>query len=118
LLFRYNKRNRVQASISQNLAGVSLYLNGYQQDYWGTSKKERSLSLGFNTVLSGVSYHLAYTYSKTNDEEADRMVSFGFSVPLTRWLPARGVAITSATPKMATPDTISASTERCWTTNV
>lgn len=87
LLFRYNKRNRVQASISQNLAGVSLYLNGYQQDYWGTSKKERSLSLGFNTVLSGVSYHLAYTYSKTNDEEADRMVSFGFSVPLTRWLP-------------------------------
>lgn len=39
LLFRYNKRNRVQASISQNLAGVSLYLNGYQQDYWGRRKR-------------------------------------------------------------------------------
>ncbi|AVH19573.1 fimbrial biogenesis outer membrane usher protein [Enterobacter sp. SGAir0187] len=87
LLFHYNKRNRIQASISQSLSGLSLYLNGYQQDYWGTSKKERSLSLGFNTVLSGVSYHMAYTYSKTNGEESDRMVSFGFSVPLTRWLP-------------------------------
>lgn len=39
LLFRYNKRNRIQASVSQTVAGVSLYLNGYQQDYWGTSKK-------------------------------------------------------------------------------
>ncbi len=87
LLFRYNKRNRIQASVSQTISGVSLYLNGYQQDYWGTSKKERSLSVGFNTVLAGVSYHLAYTYSKTNGEESDRMVSFGFSVPLARWLP-------------------------------
>ncbi|WP_395304065.1 fimbria/pilus outer membrane usher protein [Enterobacter sp. ECC-019] len=87
LLFRYNKRNRIQASISQTLAGVSLYLNGYQQDYWGTSKKERSLSVGFNTVVAGTSYHMAYTYSKTNGEASDRMISFGFSIPLARWLP-------------------------------
>lgn len=39
LQFRYNKRNRIQASVSQTVAGVSLYLNGYQQDYWGTSKR-------------------------------------------------------------------------------
>ncbi|WP_249324585.1 fimbria/pilus outer membrane usher protein [Enterobacter mori] len=87
LLFRYNKRNRIQASVSQTLAGLSLYLNGYQQDYWGTSNKERSLSVGMNTVIAGTSYHLAYTYSKTNGEESDRMVSFGFSIPLARWLP-------------------------------
>ncbi|WP_406808175.1 fimbria/pilus outer membrane usher protein [Enterobacter chuandaensis] len=87
LLFRYNKRNRIQASVSQTLAGVSLYLNGYQQDYWGTAKKERSLSVGFNTVVAGTSYHMAYTYSKTNGEASDRMVSFGFSIPLSRWLP-------------------------------
>ena len=87
LLFRYNKRNRLQASISQNLSGVSLYLNGYQQDYWGTSQKERSLSAGLNTVVEGISIHMAYTYSKTNDEESDRMASFGFSVPLSKWLP-------------------------------
>ncbi len=87
LLFRYNKRNRIQACISQTLAGVSLYLNGYQQDYWGTSNKERSLSVGMNTVVAGTSYHLAYTYSKTNGEASDRMISFGFSIPLSRWLP-------------------------------
>src|SRR5690606_28932044 len=44
LLFQYNKRSRIQASMSQTISGISLYLNGYQQDYWGTSKKERSLS--------------------------------------------------------------------------
>ncbi len=87
LLFRYNKRNRIQASVSQAIGGLSLYLNGYQQDYWGTSNKERSLSVGFNTVYAGVSYHMAYSYSRTNGEESDRMVSFGLSVPLSRWLP-------------------------------
>ena len=87
LLFRYNKRNRLQASISQNLSGVSLYLNGYQQDYWGTSQKESSLSAGINTVIEGISFHLAYTYSKVNEEESDRMASFGLSVPLSKWLP-------------------------------
>ncbi|MGG5837558.1 fimbria/pilus outer membrane usher protein, partial [Huaxiibacter chinensis] len=87
LMFRYNKRNRIQASISQTLSGVSLYLNGYQQDYWGTSKKERSVSAGLNTVWAGVSFHLAYSYSKTYGEESDRMVSFGFSLPLSKWLP-------------------------------
>lgn len=87
LLFQYNKRNRIQASISQNIAGVSFYLNGYQQDYWRTSQKERSLSAGLNTVVDGISLHLAYTYSKTEEDESDQMVSVGFSVPLSKWLP-------------------------------
>jgi outer membrane usher protein len=87
LLFQYNKRNRIQASISQNIAGVSFYLNGYQQDYWQTSQKERSLSAGLNTVVESISIHLAYTYSKTEEDESDQMVSLGFSVPLSKWLP-------------------------------
>ncbi|MBL5930840.1 fimbria/pilus outer membrane usher protein [Lelliottia amnigena] len=86
-LFRYNKRNRIQASISQKIYDVSLYLNGYQQDYWQTSQTERSLSAGLNTVVKSISYHLAYTYSKTNDSENDQMVSFGLSMPLSQWLP-------------------------------
>jgi len=87
LLFRFNKRNRIQASISQSFSRVSLYLNGYQQDYWGTSQKERSLSAGLNTVINGISFHLAYTYSKNGEEQSDRMGSFGFSMPLSQWLP-------------------------------
>lgn len=86
-LYRYNKRNRLQASISQSIFGSSVYLNGYQQDYWGTSRKERNLSAGFNTVIDGISMHMAYTYSKNSEESADRMVSFGISMPLSKWLP-------------------------------
>ncbi|MDY1039078.1 fimbria/pilus outer membrane usher protein [Lelliottia sp. CFBP8978] len=86
-MFNYNKRNRIQASISQNLSGASFYINGYQQDYWHTSQKERSVSAGLNTVVDGISLHVAYTYSKTNEEESDQMASFGFSMPLSKWLP-------------------------------
>lgn len=86
-LYRYNKRNRLQASISQNVSGSSVYLNGYQQDYWGTSRKERSLSAGMNTVIEGISLHMAYTYSKNADARADRTIAFGMSMPLSKWLP-------------------------------
>lgn len=86
-MFRYNKRNRLQASVSQTVFGSSLYLSGYQQDYWDTSVKERSLSVGLNRVFSNVSVHLSWTYSKTNDSDSDRMVSLGLSVPLSQWLP-------------------------------
>ncbi|MDX6019941.1 fimbria/pilus outer membrane usher protein [Scandinavium sp. V105_16] len=85
--FRYNKHNRLQLSVSQNVLGTSLYLSGYQQDYWNTSKKERSLSAGLNRTLYGMSFHLAYTYNKTDDNNSDQMVSFGVSVPLSKWLP-------------------------------
>jgi outer membrane usher protein FimD/PapC len=30
---------------------------------------------------------MAYTYSKASDDSSDRMFSFGFSVPLSKWLP-------------------------------
>lgn len=41
LSYNYNKRSRVQASINQSVMGSSLYLNGYQQDYWKSSRKEK-----------------------------------------------------------------------------
>lgn len=86
-LFRYNKRNRIQASISQTLFNSSLYLTGYQQDYWGTSSKERSFSTGINSMIGRVSVNLAWTYSKTSDSKSDQMISLGLSVPLGEFLP-------------------------------
>lgn len=85
--FRYNKRNRLQLSINQNVLGSSLYLSGYQQDYWASSQKERSLSAGLSRTFYGMSMHLAYTYNKMDDNDSGRMISFGFSVPLSSWLP-------------------------------
>lgn len=85
--YQYNKRNRIQVSISQSLPGFSLYLNGYQQDYWGSDNKERSLSAGISRVFSGISMHLAYTYSNNSDSGSDQMLSCSFSIPLSQWLP-------------------------------
>jgi outer membrane usher protein len=84
--FNYNKRNRLQVSINQTVLGSSLYFNGYQQDYWKSNNIERSLSAGISRNIFGISVHLAYSYSQTNDSEADRMVSFGLSMPLSNWL--------------------------------
>jgi outer membrane usher protein len=97
--FNYNKRNRLQASINQTVLGSSLYFNGYQQDYWGSNNVERSVSAGINRVIAGVSYHLAYTYSQTGDSDSDKMVSFGFSMPLSNWLPSSWVSYNISTTK-------------------
>ncbi|WEF29377.1 fimbrial biogenesis outer membrane usher protein [Klebsiella aerogenes] len=86
-LFRYNKRNRIQASINQTIAGVNIYLNGYQQDYWDSSYTDSSLSLGVNAMISSVSTHLTYTYSKSGGSTSDQMIALGFSIPLSTWLP-------------------------------
>lgn len=85
--FHYNKRNRIQASISQSVMNSSIYLNGYRQNFWGTSKTEKSLSAGINSTVYGISINLAYSYSKTSDNGCDQTVSLGFSVPLSEWLP-------------------------------
>ncbi|MGK0736789.1 fimbria/pilus outer membrane usher protein [Yokenella regensburgei] len=85
--FQYNKRNRIQLSLSQVIAGSSVYLNGYQQNYWQTSRTERSLSAGISRTFDGIGTHLAYTYSKNSDDGSDQMLSVGISIPLSRWLP-------------------------------
>lgn len=83
----YNKRSRIQASISQAVLNSSVYLNGYQQNYWGSSRIERSLSAGFNTTVYGANVNVAYSYNKTTDSPSDQMLSVGLSVPLSLWLP-------------------------------
>jgi outer membrane usher protein len=84
---RYNKRSRLQLNLNQTILGSNLYLSGYQQDYWQTDRIERSITTGFNRVIGDVSVNLSYTYSKTDDEQSDQMVSLSFSIPLSRWLP-------------------------------
>lgn len=60
-----NKRDKLQLSINQTLGDFgSLYLTGYQQQYWGNSGKERSLNFGYNKTYKGVNYSFNYSYSK------------------------------------------------------
>lgn len=84
--FTYNKRSRIEASISQSVLGSSIYLNGYQQDYWGSDNKERSLSLGISGAIKGINLNMAYSYNKNSQTPSDQMLSFGVSIPLDRWL--------------------------------
>jgi outer membrane usher protein len=86
--FLYNKRSRIQISISQSVLGGSLYLNGYKQNYWNSSRTEKNVSAGLSENIDGINYHLSWTWSSMDDSaDSDRMVSFGVSIPLSRWLP-------------------------------
>ncbi len=99
LSYNYNKRSRVQASINQSVMGSSLYLNGYQQDYWKSSRKEKSLSAGWNSTVYGVSLNVAYTYSKTTGSPSDQTLSFGLSVPFSKFLPDSWISYSVNTTK-------------------
>lgn len=81
------KRRRLQISLSQPLLGSSLYLNGYEQRYWNTRRKERSYSAGISRVINGINVHLAGTWSQTPEGDDDKMITLGINVPLSRWLP-------------------------------
>lgn len=97
--YRYNKRSRIQLNLSQTILDSNLYLSGYQQDYWQTDHKERSITSGINRTIGGISVSVAYTYSKTSDEPSDQMVSLGFSIPLSQWLPKSWASYNLSTSK-------------------
>ncbi|MDD9338599.1 MAG: fimbrial biogenesis outer membrane usher protein [Providencia heimbachae] len=86
---RFNKRSKLQATLSQLLADYgSVYLNGYQQDYWGRSGKEKTVSAGYNTSWNSVSYGINYTYSDMPDgKSADQLFAVNFNIPFDSLLP-------------------------------
>ncbi|MBA1723077.1 fimbria/pilus outer membrane usher protein, partial [Escherichia coli] len=61
-----NRRNRLQINLSQNIGRWgSVYLNGYQQDYWGMHGAERSIGMGYSTTWSNINWSVNYTLTKT-----------------------------------------------------
>ena len=82
-----HKRHRFQVNLSQPLGNGSIYLNGYQQNYWDNSRSDRSLSAGASYNLMGISYNLSLTWNHSGDSEDDRSLYLGLTVPLSRWLP-------------------------------
>ncbi|UNK24184.1 fimbria/pilus outer membrane usher protein [Yersinia intermedia] len=86
---RANKRSRMQANISQTLAGYgSVYLNGYQQDFWARSGKERTINAGYNTNWGSVTYGFNYTYNDMpGNQKSDQIFAFNLSLPLDVFSP-------------------------------
>ena len=85
---RSNKRERLQASISQKIGTLgTLYLTGNRQTYWDDSATTSSLQAGFSSSIGQVSYNLAYGYSRYSGQPAaDKTAFISFSVPLENLL--------------------------------
>ncbi|MGJ0481629.1 fimbria/pilus outer membrane usher protein [Pantoea agglomerans] len=85
----HNKRSKTQLNLTQSLGDWgSIYISGYQQNYWGMSGYERNVSLGYNIGLAGINYGLSYTYSRApGNNPTDQQFAFSIQVPLSRFLP-------------------------------
>jgi len=85
----YNKRSKAQLNINQSLRDYgNLYINAYQQNYWGRSGVERSMSLGYSLGSRGVTYGLSYTLSQSPEQNhKDQQLSFNVQVPFDKLIP-------------------------------
>lgn len=84
----YNRRSRLQLNVSQSLNGWgSVYANAWQQNYWGMSGRERSVSLGYSSSWHGANWSVNYSLTKTPSTRDDRQFSLSLNIPLSRFLP-------------------------------
>lgn len=85
----YNKRSKLSLQVSQSLDTFgSLYINGYQQDYWLSDEKERTLTAGYSGSWDGISYGLNVSATRVPGSDTDTQVALSVSVPLSKWLPS------------------------------
>lgn len=78
-----SKRSKVEASLNQALDSYgSLYLNVSQQNYWGSSRVDKQMQLGFNTQVKGVTYGVYASKTLTDNYGQSNQVVFTVSMPL------------------------------------
>lgn len=78
-----NKRERMEVSISQPLAGYgSIYFNANQQRYWGTSQKTRTIQVGYNNHWKKASYGVYWQSTRSQYGYSDNSINLTLSVPL------------------------------------
>jgi P pilus assembly protein, porin PapC len=81
------RRSRMQVNLSQSLGAVgSMYLNGYQQDYWGMDGHERSISAGFNSSWRDITWSVSYSFTRTPNTDDDRQLAVAVNIPFSHWL--------------------------------
>lgn len=85
----FNKRSRLQANISQLLGHYgSLYLNAYQQNYWGSQGREKTVMAGYNSSWNSISYGLNYAYNDMPGRlKTNHLFSLNLSIPFDVLLP-------------------------------
>jgi outer membrane usher protein len=79
----FSKRSKVEASINQALDSYgSFYLNMSKQNYWGTSREDKQMQLGFNTQHKGVTYGIYASKTLTDNFGQNNQVVFSVSMPI------------------------------------
>jgi outer membrane usher protein len=84
----YNKKGKLQASISQKVADkATLYLTASHQTYWGTSKADQQLQVGLNTAFEDITWSVSYSLAKNAWQNGrDQMLAFNVNIPFSHWL--------------------------------
>ncbi|MBY4839048.1 fimbria/pilus outer membrane usher protein [Pantoea sp. DY-5] len=97
--YSHNKRSKSQLNVNQSLGDYgSLFLSAYQQQYWGVSEKERSLTVGYNTSFNAINYSLNYSYSQTPFyTSADQVFSLAVQIPFERFVPKSWLNFSAST---------------------
>ncbi len=78
-----SRRSKVEASVNQALDRYgSFYLNMSQQNYWGSSRQDKQMQVGFNTQFKGVTYGVYASKTLTDNYGQSNQVVFTVSMPL------------------------------------
>ena len=81
--YNLSKRSKVEASVNQALDSYgSFYLNMSQQNYWGSSRQDKQMQVGFNTQFKGVTYGVYASKTLTDNYGQSNQVVFTVSMPL------------------------------------
>ena len=84
----YNKRGRIQASITQQLGRTAtFYLSGSHQTYWGTDKADQQLQAGLNAAIDDINWTLSYSLTKNVWLQGrDQMLAVSVNIPFSHWM--------------------------------
>ncbi|WP_259745007.1 fimbria/pilus outer membrane usher protein, partial [Pseudomonas protegens] len=84
----YNKRGKVQASITQQIGNKSsFYLSGSHQTYWGTNKTDQQLQAGLNTTVGDISWTVNYSLTQNAWQSGrDQMLAINVNIPFSHWM--------------------------------
>lgn len=84
----YNKRGKVQVSLTQQLGRTAtLYLSGSHQTYWGVDSADEQLQAGLNTAVGDINWTLSYSLTKNAWQDGrDQMLAINVNIPFSHWL--------------------------------
>jgi outer membrane usher protein len=79
---RISKRSKLEASVAQAMDYGSFYLTLGQQNYWGSSRREQQMQLGFNTQYRHVNFGIYASKSLSDSFGETNQIALTVSVPL------------------------------------